>query len=57
MRLCWGIRLYLKKGGKYKCVIIDETGRRYEAEAVTPQDAYSRTTVQMVVKPWLDNAE
>lgn len=57
MKKIWDIKLYQKKNGKYKVVIVDESGKKTEGNGRTPHWAYRAVEVQLVINPWLKSEE
>ena len=49
----WDIKLYQKKKGKFRVVILAEDGKRTEGVGWTPHEAYNNAEIKMVIKPWL----
>uniref|UniRef100_A0A6M3J3Y2 Uncharacterized protein n=1 Tax=viral metagenome TaxID=1070528 RepID=A0A6M3J3Y2_9ZZZZ len=53
----WDIKLYQKKKGKYKAVIINNIGKKVEGIGKNPREAYGNAEVKLIVKPWLKNSD
>jgi len=51
----WDIKLYQKKKGKYKCIIINEEGKKTEGIGRTAHLAYEIAVDKHIFKPWLES--
>lgn len=49
----WDIKLYVKKTGKYKVIIVSETGKKTTGIGRTPHLAYRDAEERLIIKPWL----